>query len=136
MAKSKSAKEIKRLKKWVKETTAANLALEKRVRKLKKDLGARKQQIADLQRRLVQAPPITEVRKSPALGFGDRDGRDIASTHRTAWKQHSYLLDRYEFHLRAGAAKARARHLANEDLKQEYGTGYGYTEEELGAILS
>ena len=136
MAKSKSAKEIKRLKKWVKETAAANLALEKRVRKLKQNLHARKQQIADLQRRLDQAPPVTDVSKSPALEFGDRDGSDISSNHRSAWKPHSFLLDRYEFHLRAGVAKARARHLANEDLKQEYGTGYGYTEEELSAILS
>ncbi|MCG6967870.1 MAG: hypothetical protein LJE59_15330 [Chromatiaceae bacterium] len=136
MAKKKARKEIKRLKKSIKEATAANLILEKRVRKHKKKLAARKQQIADLQDRLGRTPPSTEVKSSGIAELGDRDGTSIASRHRSAWKQHSYLRDRYEFHLGAGATKERSRHLANEDLKQAYGTGCGFTEEELSAILS
>lgn len=136
MAKNKAAKEIKRLKRSAKKVTAANLTLEKRVRKLKKKLDARMQQIADLQSRLDQTPPITEVSNSPTAEFSVRDGSNIASSQRSAWKQHSYLRDRYEFHLSGGAKKERARDLANEDLKQEYGKGCGYTEEELIAILS
>lgn len=136
MAKKKTKKEIKRLKKTVKETTAANLTLEKRVRKLKRRLTARKHKILDLQGRLGQAQPLTEVQRSLSAALGDDEGTGIASRHRSAWKQHSYLRDRYEFHLDAGATKDHARHLANEDLKQAYGAAGGYTEEELSAILS
>jgi len=136
MAKKKTAKEIKRLKKRTKEATAANLVLEKRVRKLKKKLDARKQEIADLQGRLGQTLPMAEVQSASLAEFGDRDGIGIAARHRSAWKQHRYLRDRYEFHLDAGASKERARRLANEDLKKSHGASCGYTEEELGDILS
>lgn len=136
MAKKKAAKEIKRFKRIAKEATAANLALEKRVRKLNKKLDARKQQIANLEVMLGQAPPITAVENSSTTEFGDRAGTSVASSHRSAWKQHSYLRDRYEFHLGVGETKEHARHLANEDLKKEYGKDCGYTDEELSAILS
>lgn len=136
MAKKKTAKEIKRLNKRAKELINANLALEKRVRKLKKKLGDRKQQVADLRINSGQTPPTTAVKNSPSAEFGDNDGSSIVASQRLTWKQHTYLRDRYEFHLGAGATKEDARHLANEDLKQEYGASRGYTEEELIAILS
>ena len=136
VAKKKTAKEIKRLKKRYKEATAASQMLEKLVRKLKKKLDAREKQIADLQGMLGQKPPASEATNSTTAEFGDGRGINIVSRHRSAWKQHSYLRDRYEFHLGAGATKKLARHLANEDLEREYGTGCGYTEEELTAILS
>ncbi len=136
MAKKKADKEIKRLKKKAKEARAANLALEKRIRKLTRKLDTRNKQIADLQNSLGRTLPATGATKTPTAEIGVRDGSDIASSHRSAWKQHSYLRDRYEFHLGAGASKERARRLANEDLKTEYGKDHGYTEEELSAILS
>lgn len=136
MAKKKTAKEIKRLKRRTKEATAANLVLEKRVRKLKKKLDARRQEIADLQDRLGQTPPTAGVQSAFLAELGDDDEISIAARHRSAWKQHRYLRDRYEFHLDAGATKEQARHLANEDLKKSHGAGCGYTEEELGDILS
>ena len=136
MAKKKGDKEIKRLKKRAKEAESANLALEKRIRKLTKKLDARNGQIADLQDSLGRTPPISKATDLPTNGFGDPDGRDIASRQRSAWKKHSYLRDRYEAHMVAGATKEQARHLANEDLKQQYGSDCGYTEEDLSAILS
>lgn len=136
MAKKKGEKAIKLLKKRAKEMKAANLTLEKRIRKLTKQLDAQNRLIADLQDRLGETPPVAEATDSPTTVFGDHDGSDIASRQRSAWKQHSYLRDRYEAHLVAGATKERARQLANEDLKREYGSGCGYKEEDLSAILS
>lgn len=136
MAKKKTEKKIRRLRQRAEEAEAAKLLLEKRVRKLKKRLNARKHQLADLEGMVGHSSPINEVKNSPTAEFGHLDGTSIASVHRSTWKQHSYLRDRYEFHLGAGEKKERARHLANADLKQEYGKGCGYTEEELSAILS
>lgn len=136
VAEKETKKQIKRLKQKAKKATAAILVLEKRVRKLMKKLDARKQQLADLQGSLIRTPSITEVKSASTPEFGDRDGTGIAVSHRSAWKQHRYLRDRYEFHLDAGATAERARYLANEDLKQAYETDCGYTEEELSAILS
>lgn len=136
MAKKKATKKIKRLKKKAKEARAARLKLEIQVRKLKKKLAARKQQIADIEGRLDQTPAITPEKRPSTADFGDRNETGVASGHRAAWKRHRYLRDRYEFHLAGGATKDSARHLANEDLKQAHGADCGYTEEELGAILS
>lgn len=136
MAKKKAEQRIKRLKRKAKEARTARLALEKRVRKLEKKLDAREQRITSLKERLGDKPPATEVRATLVAELGDRDGTGIVSSHRAAWKQHSFLRDRYEFHLNAGSTKELARHLANEDLKQSYGADRGYTEEELSAILS
>lgn len=136
MAKKKVEKRLRRLKQRAEEAELANRRLAKRVRKIQEKLNARKQQIADLEDMLGRSAPITEVKGSPTAQLGHLDATNIASSHRSAWKQHSYLRDRYEFHLGAGEEKAHARLLANEDLKREYGKAYGYTEEELGAILS
>ena len=136
MAEKETKKQIKRLKQRAKKATAAILVLEKRIRKLNKKLDARRQQLADLQGRLVRTPSITEVKNPSTTEFSNRDGTSIAVSHRAAWKQHRYLRDRYEFHLDAGVTAERARYLANEDLKQAYETDRGYTEEELSAILS
>ncbi len=74
---------------------------------------------------------------SPSVAeIGADDGGGIATSHRAAWKQHSYLRDRYESHLGTGVSKERARLLANDDLKTEYGSASGYSKEELTAILS
>jgi predicted RNase H-like nuclease (RuvC/YqgF family) len=136
VGKKKFAKEIKRVKRKAKEAKAEKLILEKSIRKLTKKLHARKQQVADLQDKLNQTRPTSEPTQSPTAEWGDRGETRIASHQRSAWKQHRYLRDRYELHLGAGETREHARHLANEDLKQEYGSGYGYTEEELSAILS
>jgi hypothetical protein len=136
MAEKRAGKKIKRLEQRAQMAEAAKLLLEKRVRKLKKKLNKRKQKIADLEGMLGRSPPITEDMNSPSAEFGNPGGTSIASSHRSTWKQHSYLRDRYEFHLGAGEEKARARRLANEDLKQAYGKDCGYTEEQLSAILS
>jgi hypothetical protein len=85
---------------------------------------------------LGKTPPRTQEPNSAAAELDEGHGSSIASRQRFAWKQHSYLRDRYEFHLGAGATKKLARRLANEDLEREYGTDRGFTEEELNAILS
>lgn len=136
MAKKKTKNEVKRLKKKAKKLTAVNLTLEKRIRKLKKKLGARKQQAVELQDSLSLLAPTTSATSPFASEIGADAGGRFAPSHRAAWKQHSYLRDRYESHLGAGATKERARQLANDDLKAEYGTGIGFSEEELTAILS
>lgn len=136
MAEKKVGKKIKRLEQRARMAEAAKLALEKRVRKLKKKLNTRKQKIADLEGMLGRSPPSTEDMNPPTAEFRNPGEKSIASSHRSAWKQHSYLRDRYEFHLGAGEEKARARRLANEDLQQAYGKDCGFTEEQLSAILS
>ena len=141
VAKKKTQKKIKRLKKTAKALTTANMALEKQVRKLKKKLVIRKQQIADLQESLSQPAPINtapiETEKSPPTAeIGADNGTSVATSQRVAWKQHKYLRDRYEFHLDTGATKESARQLANDDLEKEFGASSGYSEDELSAILS
>lgn len=137
MAKKKTKKsEVKRLEKTAKKLTAANLALEKQVRKLNKKLVAREQEILNLQTAASQAAPIKQTTSPASADIGADDGLGIASSHRAAWKQHTYLRDRYELHLENGASKESARQLANDDLKKEYGPDSGFSEEELGAILS
>lgn len=137
MAKKKTKKEVKRLKKKAKKLTAVNLTLEKRIRKLKKRLGTRQQQIAERQDSLGHVAPVVSATGPSATEIGaDEEGGGIALSHRAAWKQHSFLRDRYESHLGTGATKERARRLANDDMKAEYGTDIGFSEEELNAILS
>ena len=136
MAKKKTKKELKRLKKKAKKLTAVNLTLEKRIRKLQKKLRARKQQAVELQASVSHLAPIMSATSLSAAELGADEGARIAPGRRAAWKQHSYLRDRYESHLGMGATKERARQLANDDLKAAYGTGIGFSEEELTAILS
>ncbi|MCB1722963.1 MAG: hypothetical protein H6959_06225 [Chromatiaceae bacterium] len=136
MAKKKAAKAVKRARKRAKKLASANLTLEKRVRKLKRKLGARAQEIADLHSRLARATPVAEAASPVSAAFGDSGGGNVATSQRSAWKRHSYLRDRYEFHIGAGETKDRARLLANEDLKHEHGADSGYTDDELSAILS
>lgn len=135
MAKKKPQKELKRLKKKVKKSSAANLALEKRILKLQKRLDARKQQIVNLESKLSAQGSLPQSENTAPAGIGDQEG-GIASSQRAAWKQHKYLRDRYEVHLDAGATKTDARQLANDDLRMEFGMDSGFSQEELGAILS
>ena len=136
MAKKKDKKEVKRLRKQVKKLTAANLTLEKRIRKLDKKRGSRSPPAIAAEASSSQAAPIIDAKIPPAAEIGADGGGSVASSQRAAWKRHSYLRDRYESHLANGATKQRARQLANDDLKTEYGSDSGYTEEELSAILS
>lgn len=136
MAKKKIKKEVKRLKKKAKKLTAVNLTLEKRIRKLKKKLRTRKLQIFEHQASLNHVAPTMSATSPSATEIGADEVGSIAPGHRAAWKQHRYLRDRYESHLSKGATKERARELANEDLKAEYGTGIGFSKDELTAILS
>ena len=62
-------------------------------------------------------------------------GGSIAD-QREAWKRHSYLRDRYEFHLADGKGKPESRLLANQDLEAEYGAVFGFDDEQLDAILT
>jgi hypothetical protein len=135
VAKKKTKKEMKRLKRRAKKLTATNLRLKRRIRKLKKRLGAQKSEVAKPQGGSNTGAPITET-SNPDAEIGTHDPGGIASSQRAAWKQHKYLRDRYELHLSNGVSKDRARELANDDLKSEYGEGSGYSEEELSAILS
>ena len=132
MAKKQANKEVKRLKKKVKKLAAVNLALEKRIRKLERKPGTRKQQAAEAQMPWSREAPI----KASAGEIGADNGGGVAASQRAAWKRHSYLRGRYESHLGSGATKERARQLANDDLKAEYGEAIGFTEDELSAILS
>lgn len=136
MAKKKDKKEVKRLKKQVKKLTAVNLTLEKRIRKFNRKLESRNQPAVEARASLSQAATIMDAAIPPAAAIGADEGGSIASRQRAAWKRHSYLRDRYESHLGTGATKQRARQLANDDLKTEYGSDSGYSEEELSAILS
>lgn len=136
VAKKNTKKEVKRLKKKARKLTAVNLTLEKEIRKLKKKLGSREQQAVESQASLNRAAPIMSATSPSVAEIGADDGGGIATSHRAAWKQHSYLRDRYESHLGTGVSKERARLLANDDLKTEYGSASGYSKEELTAILS
>jgi len=134
--KTKDRNKLKRLKKRARKLTAVKRKLEKRVRKLARKLGASEQRAAELGAALNRSAPIVGTTSVTAAEIGADEGGGVAATHRAAWKQHSYLRDRYEIHLGTGATKDRARQLANDDLKTEYGATSGFSEEELTAILS
>jgi len=68
-----------------------------------------------------------------AAGASRRSG--VATAHRTAWKRHQYLQDRFESHQEAGLSKHEARHAANRDLVARFGDDAGYTDDQLEGIL-
>lgn len=132
----KTKKEIKRLKKTVTRLVTANLTLEKRIRKLEKRFRDRPRTAVDRPTTSGRDAPITNDPNPSVGGIIADGGSGIATSQRVAWKQHSYLRDRYELHLGAGTPKEDARQLANEDLKKKYGTDSGFSEDELSAILT
>ncbi len=140
--KKKQKKKGKALRHSAGESQSSLKTLAKTVKRLEKALRVRDAVIQDLNRRLDVGPgtrkPESETRK-PKNRFEPRQKSrktSLAVAQRKAWKQHSYLRDRYEHHLGAGRDKNEARLLANLDLRAEFGQETGYTEQELQHILS
>ena len=78
---------------------------------------------------------------SAATGARPLDLHEITSgssvtDQREAWRRHSYLRDRYEFHLEAGEEKPTARLRANDDLVKKYGDSHGFSPDQLDGILT
>ncbi len=133
--KKKQKKKDKALRHSSGESESSLKTLEKNVKRLEKEIRVRDAVIQDLNHR-IDGRPGTRKTKAGA-GTRQKSGRtSVAVAQRKAWKQHSYLRDRYEYHLNAGRDKPSARLLANQDLLAEYGQGAGYTEQELHHILS
>jgi len=142
--KKKQKKKDKALRHSAGESQSSLKTLAKTVKRLEKELRVRDAVIQDLNRRLDVGPgtgktkPEPETRKPKAGSEPRQKSRKtgVAVAQRKAWKQHSFLRDRYEHHLGAGRDKNEARLLANLDLRAEFGQETGYTEQELQHILS
>jgi len=106
----------------------------KRLRALEEERRQLQLQVADLQRRLEEA---SEERPAPppVAGEADFSRKARSSKHKIDWERYTYLHDRYEIHVEKGVEKARARKLANEELRVKFGDGAGYTDEQLEAIF-
>ncbi len=133
--KKKQKKKDKALRHSSGESKSSLKTLEKNVKRLEKEIQVRDAVIQDLNRR-IDGGPGTGKTKTGTITRQKSSRTSVAVAQRKAWKQHSYLRDRYEYHLNAGRNKASARLLANQDLRAEYGQGAGYTEQELQHILS
>jgi len=135
--KKKQKKKDKALRHSSGESEVSLKSLEKNVKRLEKEIRVRDAVIQDLNRRIDGRPKTRKNKTKNGTETRQNSGRtSVAVAQRKAWKQHSYLRDRYEYHLNAGRNKASARLLANQDLRAEYGQGAGYTEQELQHILS
>jgi seryl-tRNA synthetase len=117
-----------------------------KVKKLKAELNNRDDVIADLQKRLNKLLGKTEKsdkknRKLKAKGstvklLRTQQSARIGVAQKEAWKKHGFLRDRYEYHLEDGQDKVTARALANQDLRESFGDGAGYSKQDLENILS
>jgi len=140
--KKKQKKKEKALRNSAGEFQSSLKTLAKTVKRLEKELRVRDAVIQDLNRRLDVGPgtrktkPKTRIPKTRSEPRQKSRKTSVAVAQRKAWKQHSYLRDRYEHHLGAGRDKNEARLLANLDLRAEFGQETGYTEQELQHILS
>ena len=133
--KKKQKKKDKALKRSSGESKTSLKNLEKTVKRLEKEIQARDALIKALNRRIDGGSEIGKTKTGGEIR--KKTGRtSVGVAQRKAWKQHSYLRDRYEHHLNAGRDKPRARLLANQDLSAEFGQKAGYTEQELLHILS
>ena len=97
-------------------------------------------QVAELQRRLEKVPEERQAVEPPAPQPEVESGMEfprkkLASHHKIDWERYTYLHDRYEAYVEAGEQGARARQLANEDLRARFGDAAGYTDEQLEAIF-
>ena len=97
-------------------------------------------QVAELQRRLDEAPeersnPEPAVRQPETLTEEALPRKRPATGHKIDWERYSYLHDRYEVHVENGVDKVEARRLANEELMEKFGGDAGYTDEQLEAIF-
>lgn len=133
--KKKQKKKNKALRHGPGESQSSIKVLEKTVKRLEKEIRVRDDQIQDLNRQLGSGSRTRKTKAAPAIRQ-KTSGTSVALAQKKAWKQHSYLRDRYEYHLAAGQDKSSARLLANRDLRAEFGQEAGYTEQELQHILS
>ncbi len=137
----KAEKQLKREKnkaeKRVKpgKSKASAKALRKEIQRLTSELQARDDQLKALSS---SQEPIVPLSESQVLAQRLADSSDAGSVskRKKAWERHQYLRSRYEVHLEAGLEKSSARIGADKDLRQRYGKGAGYTEEQLDSILS
>ena len=106
----------------------------KKERKDKKGKKEKKEKKGKNRKEGKQAPVASEAKSQVDLHSIPIGGS--ITDQREAWKRHSYLRDRYEFHLAEGKGRPESRRLANRDLEGEYGASFGFTEEQLDAILT
>jgi len=122
----------------IKESTKA---LRKEILRLTRELQARDDQLNDLRgghsemAPVIETTPVNELDEL-AQSLHESSNAGSISERKKIWERHQYLRTRYEKHLEAGLAKAAARRNADRDLRQRYGDGAGYTEEQLDSILS
>lgn len=132
---AKKDKSEKRLKRKLKQQTKLSAKAKKQVKRLDRELKARDQAIADLQRQLRGGQQAISDPADSLLLAGTGDAKQVIE-HKNAWKRHKYLCDRYDVHLESGHGKDKARIMANKDLVQRHGAKAGFSAEELRDILS
>lgn len=101
---------------------------EKSVKKAKKEKKGKK---AKGHKRSADVVEITEEADLHLISTGSS-----MAEQREAWKRHSFLRDRYEFHMAEGKGKPESRLLANNDLEKKYGAAFGFSEDQLDGILT
>ncbi len=136
MAKAdKLRKIIKKLTRKLEQKTTPPKKSKKEIKRLKRALKERDRIITGLQRQLAeQTGPSAESVES-VLTLETRDKRLVIG-QKNAWKRHTFLGERYEKHLNDGRGKEQARAMANQDLMDRYGDDIGFTPEQLLVILS
>ena len=114
--------------------------LQQRLRQLEMELTSCKNAIGDLSRQLKDQKSDKTKRKKSGKTASNillaQQSTRVSVSQRNAWKRHGYLRDRYEFHLDICQDKVRARNLADNDLRRQFGEEAGYTAQELEQILS
>lgn len=133
--KDKLTKVVKRLKKKMEQQSIQLKKAETKITKLQKKLDAKEQKILRLKAQPETGNDTDHHSKDEIFQETTGDKKAIID-HKNAWKRHTYLRDRYEQHMVDGHDKDSARLLANKDLTARYGQEVGFTQEQLGDILS
>lgn len=115
--------------------------LKSKIKRLEEVVAKRDQTIEELKGKLIESEN-QKKRKKRNAGSGaakllraQRSNR-VGLSQRDAWKRHGFLRDRYEYHLEQNEDKMVARHLAGQDLKEQFGEEAGYSAQQLEQILS
>ena len=134
--KKKRKKEMKQLRQKAKRAESRQEEFRQEIKRLKKEISLRDQQIADLLGKGKKNAPMELGHSAAPKALHKIQKKGVATDQREAWKKYSYLRDRYEFYLDDDRDKTKARSLANQDLVGKYGEEFGYSEKQLIDILS
>jgi len=143
MGKKKQKKQLEKkqpAKKSGKKGKAVKEKGKKRLDALEEERRRLQLQVAELQRRLDEAPdnqsrPESTGTQPDTLAEEELPRKRPASSHKIDWERYGYLHDRYELYVEEGIDKEEARKKANRDLIGKFGENVGYSDEQLEAIF-